>query len=93
MKDPLMERAFALLCAIADKGERCPTGADMGKLLGGYLSDRGVVVRLARAGKIRIEVYGRNWRVIEILTGPQTGKRTAPPPAGGVPYKIVARAA
>jgi hypothetical protein len=34
----------------------------------------------ARSGKIRIDVYPHNWRVVTIMTGPQAGKSTAPAP-------------
>lgn len=39
---------------------------------------------LAYAGRIRVEVYARNWRVVEI-----DGLRTMEPPRGGEPYKVI----
>jgi hypothetical protein len=47
-------------------------------------------VALARAGRIRIEVYAHNWRVVEILSGPNKGKRTAPcPNKTNGPYLVI----
>ena len=65
-------------------GERAPTMDNLQK--------RGIgdVQRLSTAltakGAISIEVYGQNWRVIEITTGDYAGKRTEERPKGGFPY-------
>ena len=40
----------------------------------------GLTSALFKEGKIRVEVFAHNWRVIEILTGPHAGKRTLAPP-------------
>jgi hypothetical protein len=72
-----LDRAFALLVECAVKGERCPTsaGPDAHHLLSG-----GEISALARAGRIRSEVSGRNFRQVTVLTGPHAGKKTAPNP-------------
>lgn len=65
--------AFAMLEAAAASGARCPkSGTD------GLTSQ--LTAGLARAGKIRIDVYPHNWRVVTILTGPHAGKTTEPAP-------------
>jgi hypothetical protein len=72
-----LDRAFALLVECAVKGERCPitSGPDQHPLL---IHEQ--VSMLARAGRIRVETSGRNFRQITILTGPHAGKKTAPNP-------------
>lgn len=44
---------------------------------------------LIRRGKIKVEVYGRNWRVIEITAGRFAGLRTLAPPQAGQPYRVL----
>jgi hypothetical protein len=80
-----IDEAFALIEAAAVKGARCPMSKPYGPL------HAAATVLLARAGKIRVEVSGRNWRQIFILAGPHKGKATAPNPTGGYVYKIVGR--
>lgn len=76
--------AFRIVEAAAVAGERCPTNDQMPDGM------QTVIGRLARAGRVRIEVYGRNWRVVEILTGPNKGKRTQEHPTPGArPYRIL----
>lgn len=79
------DETFALLEAAAVNGARCPMNQPFGPLY----STR--VTALAHAGRIRIEVYRNNWRVITILTGEHAGKATAPPPVGGArhPTKVI----
>lgn len=67
------DEAFAVLEHAAATGERCP----MNKTRGFWKT---MISSLAHAGKIRIEVFSRNWRVVTILEGPQRGKATAAPP-------------
>lgn len=69
---PAMKDAFARIERAALASERCPTVFD--GLKGADTS------ALAKAGHVRIEVCGRNWRVVEILTGPNAGARTAENP-------------
>ncbi len=72
------ETLFERFEQAAISGERCPT---MGQLRDeGYVDSSKSAQRLADSGAIRIEVYARNYRVIEIKLGPHEGRRTAPPP-------------
>lgn len=80
-----LSQQFALLEEAAARGDRCPQSRPHGPIVSG------VITALARAGKIRSEVYVHNWRVVEILVGPHAGKRTAPEPTRhgtGKPYKV-----
>ena len=79
------DRCFAILEAAAVKRERCPTGPEL-RVLGVSGANTGI---LAKAGRIRVEVYGKNWRVIEIMEGPHKGARTMECPDGSKPYRIV----
>lgn len=72
MKRLTPDEAFAMLEAVADAGERCPLAS---KSFQSHLTSG-----LARAGKIRVDVYPHNWRVVTILVGPFALKATAPPP-------------
>ena len=76
MTHPLTETTFAAIVKAALAGNRCPMNGREG--FPGL--EVNAVRALAHAGRIRIEVYPHNWRVVEILDGPHTGKRTAPPP-------------
>lgn len=80
-----MDREFAMLEVAAANGERCPQSDPHGPF------KVGVTSALARAGKIRIEIYAHNWRVAQILVGPHKGKRTKATPykGKGRPYKII----
>lgn len=63
-------------CAI--DGTRCPTNISMENPNGTLRS--GITSALVKEGKIKVEVYAHNWRVVEILIGPNVGKRTQAPP-------------
>ena len=82
------DRTFHLLAEAARTGARCPKKGEIP-----WGKDH--VAMLARLGHIRIEIYARNWRVVEIMTGPHAGKRTAPAPfpedGSGKPYRVIAR--
>jgi hypothetical protein len=68
-----MAEAFEQLEKAAVAGARCPiTGTN------GLTSN--LTGALARSGQIRIDVYPHNWRVVTIMTGPNAGRATAPPP-------------
>lgn len=84
-----------LLIAAAREGRRCPTSGEIydamleaGAPGGGW---KAIVPDLARRGLIVVEVYGRNYRVVEIRqAGPYYGKRTAPAPQHyGAPYAVI----
>lgn len=81
-----MSTLLHYLCERAVAGDRCPTQNEL--LRAGY-TGTATPVALARAQRIRIEVYGRNWRVVEIREGEHKGKRTQEPPGGGKPYKVI----
>lgn len=78
---------FALIVAAAVAGERCPQAKPQGPIV-----DRSATMRLARDGKIRVDIYFRNYRVATIMEGKHRGKETAPcPKAGAKPYRTVQR--
>ncbi len=71
----------------AKAGRRCPTNDEMRDICN--LRDLSLpidcnIAKLAHRGFLISEVYALNYRVIEI-----DGHRTAPPPEGGKPYKII----
>jgi hypothetical protein len=74
--------AFAEIEAAVIKGERCPMNG------AGNVNSASLGV-LARAGRIRIEVSAKNWRVVSILKGPHAGKSTAPPPGPSKPPYVI----
>ena len=79
----LIEKVFALVAKAAARGLRCPQNDELGTVGARALQ------KLAHTGWIKIEVYALNWRVVEILSGPHEGQRTAPPHVGKTPYIIV----
>lgn len=84
----ILNNVFATLVAAARAGQRCPVTAREG--VPGLPT--GATSALARAGKIKVEVYAHNWRVVEILEGPHAGARTAPcPHENRGPYLIIGR--
>ena len=68
----LVTRVFGMLEAAAAAGARCPINDQL---------PYGATKMLACNGRIRIEVYAHNWRVVEILEGPHKGKRTMEAPS------------
>ncbi len=80
-----LDREFGLLERAAAAGERCPQSGNFGPLKSHFTT------ALARAGRIRIEIYAHNWRVVTILDGPHRGKRTAETPYKGTgrPYMTI----
>lgn len=66
-------KTFDVLAAYAVGRRRCPQRGEI---------DSAAVVGLAKAGRVRVEIFPRNWRVVEILDGPHKGKRTQEPPGG-----------
>lgn len=81
----LLNEQFEILERAAAAGERCPQSGNFGPL------KSHVTTALARAGKIRIEIYAHNWRVVTILEGRHRGKRTAETPYKGTrrPYMTI----
>lgn len=75
--------AFAMIERAAVSGERCPQSR-----VNGMTSQ--LTGDLARAGKIRIDVYPHNWRVATILVGPNAGRATmAAPNKNWKPYLTI----
>lgn len=75
--------AFAKLEKCAEGRERCPQNDQI---------PSAAFSALARAGRIRVMVFRKNYRVVEILIGPQAGKRTADAPdrrIGETPYMVI----
>ena len=74
---------FERIEEIAVKGERCPFNEAL---------PAGGLGALARAGKIRVEVFRHNWRVVTILVGPHAGAKTQMDPyikTGSKPYVVI----
>jgi len=85
-----IDAAFAALVQAALRDERAPTNKGSENPTG--TMHRKIMSALLNEGRIRVEIYAKNWRVIEILTGPHAGKRTkAPPNQNSRPYKILPR--
>lgn len=78
-----LQRVFAVLEKAAIEGKRCPENFGPE----GVTSD--VVSALARAGRIKVEISGHNWRQVHILEGSHAGKSTAPNPRGYAVYVVV----
>lgn len=81
----VIERDFALLEAAAAAGERCPQSRPHGPL------NPASTGHLAREGRIRVEIFAHNWRVVTIMDGPHKGKQTMATPHKGSekPYKVI----
>lgn len=77
-----LDAALRKLGEIAAANGRCPANAEIG---------HGVIPALAAAGQVEVELYGRNFRRVKLLTGPHAGAMTASPPAGWRPYAIIDR--
>lgn len=77
-----LDKVSATLEGCACRGERCPQNNTHGIA-------QAAVSALARAGRIRIEISGQNWRQVFILAGPHAGKATAANPLGARAWKII----
>lgn len=78
-----VECGFAAILKAALAEQRCPTNNEL---------KSGVTGRLAAEGRILVEVYPHNYRVIEIVCGPHAGARTrAPDNKRWRPYKVIQR--
>ena len=77
-----MARAMTVIEELAEVGGRMPFNEQLA-----HLGGQTVLARLVAAGKIRIEVYTLNWRVVQSL---RTGRRTKECPHNvGGPYKVL----
>lgn len=77
------DEAFRLIESTAAAGDRCPQRTIIPSLM---------FCKLARQGKIRVRIFARNWRVVDVLVGPYAGRSTADDPqrrVGEKPYKVV----
>ena len=84
-------REAKLLLALneaAERGQRCPKLDAL--MRDGHEAVRSTMERLVKAGKVRVEIYAVNWRVVEIVA---TGQRTRESPHGGEPYLVMERRA
>lgn len=92
-----LDAVFALIERAAIAGERCPNKDQ----IGAFLTEQGLTRRgdspgdmttaLARHGRLRLTVHTHNWRVAEILAGPNAGTKTKARPNGGSCYMVVDR--
>lgn len=86
-----IDEVFAVLETAAVKGERCPVSQwqeNAGPPPSDLISSSSVTA-LARQGRILVEVSGRCWRTVTILTGPHAGKKTMPDPRGGAVWQTI----
>lgn len=83
LRPDILNRAFSILETAAYRGERCPLNGTTPWITAD------ITTALARAGRIKVEVSGRNWRVVTILKGPNAGKRTMPDPLNGHVYLTI----
>lgn len=79
ISDTAIEKLFDQLVVIAEASERCPTNDKI---------NTDALRALVRYGRVRIEVFRENWRVVTILTGQSAGKSTKFYPGGGAPYLV-----
>jgi hypothetical protein len=78
-----LDAAFRTLEQLAAANGRCPSNEEIG---------HGVIAALAAAGRIEVEIYGRNFRRVTLLSGPLAGAATkGPPGATWRPYAITDR--
>lgn len=85
-----LDKVFAALERLACEGKRCPVLHEVVKHPGGSFTLRSdEIPALAKAGRVRVEISGRSWRTVHILTGPHAGKSTKPQPEGRTPYLVI----
>jgi len=89
MRKDWIDEAWAAINAAALAGDRCPKNDSAYK---GLMVHGGAVVELARLGRLRSEVSGRNYRTVYILDGENAGKNTAPDPSGYSAWLVVSKA-
>ena len=77
------DKLFEKMVDLAVRGERCPFNEHL---------PPGGLSALARAGRLKIEVFRHNWRIVTILEGQHTGKHTKRDPAlepDAKPYVVI----
>lgn len=77
-----IESDFALIVAAEQRVERCPMSLPKGPL------HKDSVAALCDEGRIRSEIFGKNYRVIFIIHGPHAGLYTALFPFKGAPFMV-----
>ena len=78
-----LDAAFRTLEQLAAANGRCPSNEEIG---------HGVIAALAAAGRIEVEIYGRNFRRVTLISGPHAGAATKGPPGSTWrPYAITDR--
>ena len=86
------DRVFAMLVEAAIANKRCPQLHEIERSLElaglPYGPAQNAVPDLARAGKIRIEVSNKNYRVVTICEGPHRGAHTLEP-GNHRPYLVI----
>lgn len=83
-KDRALQLCFEDIVRAAVAGERCP-------LNGTRNMTSHLVAVLARTGRIKVEVYAKNWRTVTIMQGEHSGKSTMHAPAGHECYRVIDR--
>ena len=71
---------------VAVLGERCPQSQPHGPFTP---TESRALLDLARAGRLRIEIFPHNWRVVTICEGPNKGRSTLRSPLGKRPYLTI----
>lgn len=82
------DEAMAIITRAVLANKRCPknnSNADEGE---DWLGSAAVYT-LTRHGDIRVEISGRNYRRIVLLTGPHAGKGTAHNPTGDSVWRVI----
>lgn len=82
---PKEQLLFDVLQTAAIMGDRCPC---LDELIGHGIPTSVTPAELARAGLINVEIYGQNFRVVEMRSGYHKGKRTLTPKKGKPVKKI-----
>lgn len=78
-----LDAAFRTLEQLAAANGRCPSNEEIG---------HGVIAALAAAGRIEVEIYGRNFRRVTLLSGSHAGAATKGPPGSTWrPYAVTDR--
>jgi hypothetical protein len=87
----MLTKVFVMINAAAVNGERCPQKQPSGTF---SREQNDALLALARAGKLRVEIFVHNWRVVTICEGPNSGRHTMLPPKRPYPikpYKVIAK--
>jgi hypothetical protein len=84
----MLDRIFTMLVGIACRGERAPQLQPHGVLT---VAENNAILEMARAGRLRVEIFAHNWRVVTICEGQYRGRHTqlSPYKGGGEPYRVI----